>query len=233
MIRINKDTRDQLLKLYEENGISLEGNILKLIDSSDDEELDEYLTLAIERDKDKRRKRLDITKRVQSQNKELTKSQKENDRVNKQLTKALGEAEQSGIDMLNAKDDAIKAKEEAEASQIESLHQKRKAEKAKREAEDAKTEAENARISAETDLELVQKKSQFELIGKIVRIALWIIVGVGMVTTSLYVFVILQGIDSTIIGSTWTNIISILLTNSFSIIGTIMGVKYATKDGDN
>ena len=135
--------------------------------------------------------------------------------------------------MLNAKDDAIKAKEEAEASQIESLHQKRKAEKAKREAEDAKTEAENARISAETDLELVQKKSQFELIGKIVRIALWIIVGVGMVTTSLYVFVILQGIDSTIIGSTWTNIISILLTNSFSIIGTIMGVKYATKDGDN
>ena len=76
MIRINKDTRDQLLKLYEENGISLEGNILKLIDSSDDEELDEYLTLAIERDKDKRRKRLDITKRVQSQNKELTKSQR-------------------------------------------------------------------------------------------------------------------------------------------------------------
>ena len=232
-MQVTKDTQNKLLQLYEEKKISLEGNILKLIDRSDDEEFDEYIIRAIERDKDKQRKRLDITKRVQSQNIELTKSQKENDRVNKQLTKALGEAEQSGIDMLRAKDDAIKAKDEAEASQIEALHQKRKADSARQDAEDAKLEAENARISAEGDLELVQKKSQFELIGKIVKIALWIIVGVGIVTTSLYVFVILQGIDSTIIGSTWTNIISILLTNSFSIIGTIMGVKYATKDSDN
>ena len=34
--------------------------------------------------------------------------------------------------------------------------------------------------------------------------------------------------DTDIIGSTWSNMFGILLTNSFSIIGTIMGVKYAT-----
>jgi hypothetical protein len=33
--------------------------------------------------------------------------------------------------------------------------------------------------------------------------------------------------DTAIIGSTWSNMFGILLTNSFSIIGTIMGVKYA------
>jgi len=36
--------------------------------------------------------------------------------------------------------------------------------------------------------------------------------------------------DTTVIGSTWSNIIGILLTNAFSIIGTIMGVKYASKE---
>jgi hypothetical protein len=34
--------------------------------------------------------------------------------------------------------------------------------------------------------------------------------------------------QTTTIGSTWTNIIGILLTNCFSIVGTIMGVKYAS-----
>jgi hypothetical protein len=34
--------------------------------------------------------------------------------------------------------------------------------------------------------------------------------------------------ERTIIESTWSNLFGILLTNSFSIIGTIMGVKYAT-----
>jgi hypothetical protein len=54
--------------------------------------------------------------------------------------------------------------------------------------------------------------------------------GVGFVTTGLYVFVLLLGHDSKIIESTWSNLFGILLTNSFSIIGTIMGVKHATKD---
>jgi hypothetical protein len=35
--------------------------------------------------------------------------------------------------------------------------------------------------------------------------------------------------DTAIIGSTWSNIVGILLTNAFSIVGTIMGVKYASE----
>lgn len=37
--------------------------------------------------------------------------------------------------------------------------------------------------------------------------------------------------DTQIIGSTWSNMFSVLLTNAFSIVGTIMGIKYATQDG--
>jgi len=33
--------------------------------------------------------------------------------------------------------------------------------------------------------------------------------------------------ETQIIGSTWSNMFGILLTNAFSIVGTIMGVKYA------
>jgi hypothetical protein len=39
--------------------------------------------------------------------------------------------------------------------------------------------------------------------------------------------------DTQIIGSTWSNMFGILLTNAFSIIGTIMGVKYASKEKDS
>jgi hypothetical protein len=38
-----------------------------------------------------------------------------------------------------------------------------------------------------------------------------------------------MGMDTTLLGNAWTNMFGILLTNSFSIIGTIMGVKYATE----
>jgi hypothetical protein len=37
--------------------------------------------------------------------------------------------------------------------------------------------------------------------------------------------------DTQIIGSTWSNMFSVLLTNAFSIVGTIMGIKYATQEG--
>ena len=77
---------------------------------------------------------------------------------------------------------------------------------------------------------MVQKKKQFELIGTIVRAALWVILGVGVVTTTLYIMALYSGVDTTVIGSTWSNIIGILLTNSFSIVGTIMGVKYASNN---
>ena len=79
------------------------------------------------------------------------------------------------------------------------------------------------------DLELLQQKIQFELVGTIVRIALAIIVGVGILTTAMYSIAIMTGQDTQIIGSTWSNMFGILLTNAFSIVGTIMGVKYATE----
>jgi hypothetical protein len=87
----------------------------------------------------------------------------------------------------------------------------------------------HAKEVAEADLDLLQKKTQTELIGTIVRVALWIVVGVGVTTTLIYTIAMITGVDTTLIGNTWSNMFGILLTNSFSIIGTIMGVKYATE----
>ena len=80
------------------------------------------------------------------------------------------------------------------------------------------------------DLEATIKKSQNELIGTIVKTALGVIVSVGFITTVMYSFAILSNKDTQIIGSTWSNMFSVLLTNAFSIVGTIMGIKYATQE---
>ena len=84
--------------------------------------------------------------------------------------------------------------------------------------------------AALNDLDVMMKKSQSELIKTIVRVALAVIVGVGVVTTALYWMAIITNQDTQIIGSTWSNMFSVLLTNAFSIVGTIMGIKYATQD---
>jgi len=78
-------------------------------------------------------------------------------------------------------------------------------------------------------LDLMQKKKQFQLIGKIVQVALWVILGVGLITTCLFAYTLVSGQENPILESTWSNLFGILLTNSFSIVGTIMGVKYATE----
>ena len=46
----------------------------------------------------------------------------------------------------------------------------------------------------------------------------------------MYSFEILSNKDTQIIGSTWSNMFSVLLTNAFSIVGTIMGIKYANQE---
>jgi Fe2+ transport system protein B len=97
------------------------------------------------------------------------------------------------------------------------------------EAEKLRDEAEKGKEQALEDLDLMQKRSQFELIGTIVRVALIIIIGVGIVTTIMYGIALTTGQDTQIIGSTWSNMFGILLTNAFSIVGTIMGVKYASE----
>ena len=86
--------------------------------------------------------------------------------------------------------------------------------------------------NALNDLDAVIKKGQSQLIQTIVKVALAVIVGVGAVTTALYWVAIITDQDTQIIGSTWSNMFSVLLTNAFSIVGTIMGIKYATQDGN-
>ena len=202
-MEIKKELRDSLLEIAKEKKIYLEGNILKIINApEEDKELSEYLALCKEKDITSRKKRLQVTKQVQKQNTDLELAAKENERVNKQLSKALEETEQAMQDAKAAEQEAIIAK----------------------------ASAEKAMETALTDLDLIQKKSQFELIGTIVKVALFVIVGVGVTTTLLYMVSMFTGKDTQIIGSTWSNMFGILLTNAFSIVGTIMGVKYANKD---
>jgi hypothetical protein len=167
--------------------IYLEGNILKVIESESSDFL-EYLRLAKDNDTSNRKKRLEVTRQVQEQNKELQ-------------TKAL--ELQSKADENDRLMDELKV---------------------------ALTSAENAKREIENDLDVLQKRTQFELIGNIVQIALYVIVGVGVVVTGMYLFAMATlSTETTLIGNTWSNLFGILLTNSFSIIGTIMGVKYASE----
>jgi hypothetical protein len=96
-------------------------------------------------------------------------------------------------------------------------------------SEELKKSIEIEKNAALNDLDLLIKRSQSELIGTVVKVALLVIMGVGIVTTALYAVAIFTSKDTQIIGSTWSNMFGILLTNAFSIVGTIMGVKYATE----
>ena len=225
MIRFDKKTKEQLLELWNSKKIGLEGNLLKLIDVEDDEELKKYLQEASEKDKDTRRKRLELTKQIQSQNQELLKWKDENERIQAELRDSLSKTEESMIQANTARVEAEKMREEADQLRLE-------AETSKELAIKAKSDAEQAKNTALNDLDVMQKKTQFELISVIVRVALWVIIGVGIVTTLLYAIVLFKGIDNPIISSTWSNLLGILLTNSFSIIGTIMGIKYASDKKD-
>jgi hypothetical protein len=195
-MKVDKVTRDWLIGLYGKKRVSLEGNILKLIEADEsDAEFDGYLKEALEKDKESRKRRLEITKQIQERNKELIEREEEINRVNNELKVALSDAEEAKEEALKAKDEALKAKD-----------------------------------AALGDLDIMQKKSQFELIGTIVRVALYVILGVGIVTTLIYMLAIYTDKDTQIIGSTWSNMFGILLTNAFSIVGTIMGVKYASEN---
>ena len=82
MFKLTKETKSCLIEIYKTKNISLEGNVLKLIEEDpDDDEFNQYLKNAIALDKETRRKRLDITKQIQSQNKQLLAAQKENEKL--------------------------------------------------------------------------------------------------------------------------------------------------------
>jgi hypothetical protein len=210
-----------ILGLKKKN-IWLEGNIIKLIKADEGSEFDQYLKDAANRDKESRKKRLEITKQIQEQNRELIAQKEENERLMEELKDSLADMEKSSTQIESQNSELLIWKEENEriSSQLRD---------ALTEAEEAKEQAEIAKTAAETDLDLLQKRTQFELIGTIVKIALWIIVGVGVTTTVIYLVALFTSKDTQIIGSTWSNMFGILLTNAFSIIGTIMGVKYASE----
>lgn len=227
MIKIDKKTRDQLIETWKTKKVSLEGNLLKLIDPEGDEEFINYLNEAKEKDVEVRRKRLNVTAKVQEQNKELLNWKNQNENINQRLSQALNDSENLNKEMIKAKEETEEALKEAQKARIES-------ENARNEAEKARQDAEQAKISAVNDLELLQKKTQFELIGNIVKVALWVIVGVGITVTLVYLTSLFAGFKVDVVGSAWVNIMSILLTNAFSIIGTLMGMKTATeKTGNN
>jgi len=175
----SKDTIKQAIQKAAKKKVYIEGNFVKLLGDTSDEEVKAYIEECKRRDLAQRKKRLDITKQVQKQNKEL---------------------EEAAV---------IK-----EALVIE--------------LQNEKNEAERLRDEVVEDLDMMQKRTQFELIGTIVKVALYVIVGVGVLTTVMYAWAMTSGTDTQIIGSTWSNMFGILLTNAFSIVGTIMGVKYAT-----
>ena len=179
MINGNDTINEALLKAKAKK-VYLEGNFVKIIKGSLHDDVVTYIEECKTKDRLARKKRLDVTKQVQAQNKEL----EEAATINKALV----------IELQNEKDEAEKLRDEA----VE-------------------------------DLDLMQKRTQFELIGLIVKVALVIIIGVGVLTTLMYVTAMLANKDTTILGNAWSNLFGILLTNSFSIIGTIMGVKYATE----
>lgn len=174
------DSINEALRKAKSKKVYIEGNFVKLLKNSLDEDVVAYIEECKSKDKQARRKRLDVTKQVQEQNKEL-----------------------------------------AEAAVIK--------EALVLELQNEKDEAERLRDEAVEDLDIMQKRTQFELIGLIVKVALIIIIGVGVTTTLLYIIAMLANKDTTILGNAWSNLFGILLTNSFSIIGTIMGVKYATE----
>ena len=184
---INSYTKEYLLELYNTQNIMLEGNILKIIkkkikeEGDDDLVFKEYIEDCINTDRDKRKMRLEITKEVQKQNKELQLAKEEIERINEELTISLLDTE--------------KAKE-----------------------------------LAENDLSILQQKTQFELVTIIVKMALAVIISVAVITTIMYVVAIIFNRETQIVGSTWSNLFGILLTNSFSIIGTIMGFKHLNKN---
>jgi len=184
MISFSDDLKKELIQLAAEKEIFLEGNITKIIDTDGHEEFHSYIQSAINRDRENRKKRLEITKTIQEQNKALMEWKSHNEELNKELQLALAESEK-------------------------------------------------AKQLAENDLDVLQKKTQNELVGSIVKVALWIICGVGAITSILFALTLFTGLENKTVESSWSNMFSILLTNSFSIVGTIMGVKYANNKNQN
>ena len=222
MIKLNTNSENELIKLLESKNIGLEGNIIKLFES-DNDVFKNYLKVCGDKDKDSRRKRLEITKKIQIQNNELSNLNEQNQKMMEDLQIKIDEIEESkltfevqNLELNDWKKENLELTEKLQTEMVKS--------------EQARIRAEEAKHNAENDLDVLQKKTQNELISTIVRVALWVIMGVGIITTGVYVLTLFVGKDTQVISAAWSNIFGILLTNAFSIVGTIMGIKYATEN---
>ena len=184
MIKFTDETKKQLINLHDDLNVGLEGNILKIIETSGDDEFKKYIDMCINQDTDTRKKRVEITKRVQEQNKQLVEWKTKNEKIQAELKQALEVANK-------------------------------------------------AKLNAENNLDVLIKKNQNQMVNNIVNTSLIVILSVGFITTVLYWYTLYKGLDNQIIESSWANMFSILLTNSFSIIGTIMGVKHMQNISEN
>ena len=106
-IDLSSEDRQQILKLSKERNVFLEGNIIKLISDSEDQEFKDYLKEALDKDNEKRRNRLKITRQMQTQNKELLESKEENDNLMVELKEALNQADAAKQAALNDLDKNI------------------------------------------------------------------------------------------------------------------------------
>ena len=222
MIKLDTNSENELINLLESRNIGLEGNIIKLFES-DNDVFKNYLKVCGDKDKDSRRKRLEITKKVQIQNNELSNLNEQNQKMMEDLQNKIQEIEESkltfevqNLELNDWKKENLELTEKLQTEMVKS--------------EQARILAEEAKHNAENDLDVLQKKTQNELISTIVRVALWVIMGVGIITTGVYVLTLFVGKDTQVISAAWSNIFGILLTNAFSIVGTIMGIKYATEN---
>jgi len=156
-------------------------------------------------------------------------SQDGDDEFNQYLREAIENDRDSRRKRLEITKQIQERNDELSNAQKENGKLMRELQDALDEAKKAKSEAEKLRDAAVEDLDSLQRRTQYEMVGMIVRSALYVIIGVGLITTGLYFYALSHHYDTKILESAWSNMFGILLTNSFSIIGTIMGVKYASE----
>ena len=133
----SKDTVKEAMLKAKSKKVYIEGNFVKLLSDTSDPDVKDYIEECKSRDLNSRKKRLQITKQVQKQNRDLE--------------EAAVVKEALVLELQNSLEESKKLRDEA----LE-------------------------------DLEVMQKRTQFELISTIVKVALYVIVGVGVLTTVMY-----------------------------------------------
>jgi hypothetical protein len=127
--------------------------------------------------------------------------------------------------------DEIKSSERVELTQ-EALNQKSELERAHKKIKQQyellkkeKAKVEDDVCTLEKNLKVLREKNQLKLMNNVVNICLRIIIGIGLSCSIILVVMILFGKQSDLVESTWSQSILLMLSNSFSIIATIQGVK--------